>query len=81
MDGRAYVHGDERIMRSLATWSGHEGWERDPELGAARLVIGGSKTPLALLLRREPRFELVYEDQLAVVFVARPSSNQGFEPK
>jgi hypothetical protein len=77
MDGRTNLHGVERIKRSYATWSGQPGWEGDPELGAARLVIGGVKTPLAILLRREPRYELVYEDRLAVVYVARTTSVPG----
>lgn len=70
MDGRTNLHGVERIMRSFKTWSGQPDWDGDPELQAARLVIGNAKSPLARLLRSDPRFQLVYEDQLAVVFVA-----------
>jgi hypothetical protein len=81
MDGRTNLHGVERIKRSYATWSGQPGWERDPELGAARLLIGGVKSPLAMLLRRDPRFELVYQDHLAVVYVARPNSVSGSQAK
>ena len=81
MDGRTNLHGVERIKCSYATWSGQPGWERDPALEAARLVIGGVKSPLALLLRREPRFELVYEDPLATVFIARSTSVHKARPK
>ena len=42
MDGRTNLHGDQRIERSVNTWSGLRGWESDPELAKARLVIGGS---------------------------------------
>jgi hypothetical protein len=70
MDGRMNVHGDQRIERSLNTWSGLRGWESDPELVKARLVIGGAKDALTNLMRTDSRFKLVYEDAVAVVFVA-----------
>ena len=74
IDGRAYVHGDERILRSIETWSAKPGWDRDPELNGARVIIGDAKAPLVYLLRKEPHFKLVHEDQLAVVFVATSDS-------
>ncbi len=74
MDGRSNLHGDERIERSLATWRGESGWASDPELTAARLVVADVKGALASLLRLDSRFELVYEDGVATVFIARPQS-------
>ncbi len=71
MDGRTNLHGDRRFARSYATWSGSHDWAADPELSQAKLVIGSVNYPLASLLRFDPRFRLVYEDKLAVVFVAR----------
>jgi hypothetical protein len=38
--------GDQRIERSVNTWSGLRGWESDPELMKARLVIGGANHAL-----------------------------------
>jgi hypothetical protein len=70
MDGRMNLHGDERIKRSVNTWSGLKGWESDPELMKARLVIAGANDALTNLMRMDSRFELVYEDAIAVVFVA-----------
>jgi len=70
MDGRMNVHGDQRIERSVNTWSGLRGWESDPELMKARLVIGGANQALTNLMRTDPRFKLVYEDAVAAVFVA-----------
>jgi hypothetical protein len=70
MDGRMNVHGDQRIERSVNTWSGLKGWESDPELMNARLVIGGVNHVLTNLLRTDSRFRLVYEDATAAVFVA-----------
>jgi hypothetical protein len=70
MDGRMNVHGDQRIFRSVNTWSGLKGWESDAELLKARLVITGIKDALTNLMRLDSRFKLVYEDDIAAVFVA-----------
>jgi len=70
MDGRMNVHGDQRMERSFNTWSGRRGWESDPELMQARLVISGVKDALTNLMRTDSRFKLVYEDTVAAVFVA-----------
>ena len=77
MDGRTNLHGDERIERSLATWAGQRNWASDPELAAARLVIADINSALASLLRLDSRFELVYEDTVAAIFVAHPQSGRG----
>jgi hypothetical protein len=78
MDGRTNLHGDQRIEQSLNTWAGLKGWESDPELMKARLVISGVKDALTNLMRTDPRFKLVYEDAIAAVFVA---STDGVESK
>ena len=70
MDGRMNLHGDQRLERSFNTWSGLKGWESDPELMKARLVISGVKDALTNLIRTDSRFKLVYEDAIAAVFVA-----------
>ena len=70
IDGRTNVHGDARIDHSVATWAGAKDWAADPELLSANLVIGPVSTPLVQLLRTDPRFDLVYEDKIAAVFVA-----------
>ena len=64
------VHGDHRMERSFNTWSGLSGWESDPDLMKARLVISGVKDSLTNLMRMDSRFKLVYEDAVAAVFVA-----------
>jgi hypothetical protein len=73
IDGRAAMHGDAALDRSEAVWNGQPEWASDPDLRRAGLVIGPVRAPLTQLLRTDPRFELGYEDQLAVVFVARPA--------
>jgi hypothetical protein len=70
IDGRTNLHGDERLRRSVKTWSGLPGWDRDPDLVAARLVIAQVNTPLAELLRCDRRFQWAFEDKVAVVFTA-----------
>jgi hypothetical protein len=72
MDGRSNLHGDERIRRSISTWTGGREWAADPELAASKLVIAPINHALTSLLRRDPRFDLTYEDDVAAVFVAHP---------
>jgi hypothetical protein len=70
MDGRMNVHDDTRIARSVATWTAREGWSSDPELSAANLVIAERSAALSEALRRDrARFQVVYEDALATVFL------------
>jgi hypothetical protein len=68
MDGRANVHGDERIKRSLKTWAGDPDWVFDSELHGSELVVASVKFPLTTLLRTDPQFKVLYEDHEAVVF-------------
>jgi hypothetical protein len=73
IDGRAALHGDRLLNRSVATWNGEPDWAADADLQKAGLVIGPVNAPLTQLLRMDPRFELAYEDKVAAVFVARRS--------
>jgi hypothetical protein len=69
MDGRTGLYGDRRIERSLETWNGAPGWEADPDLRRAKLVIADRERALTRLLRTQPAFKVVFEDGTAVVFV------------
>jgi hypothetical protein len=69
LDGRCNLHGDARILRIGNTWSGQEDWRRDPDLAAAAVVMGESDSVLAALLRNDPDFLQLYQDEQAVVFV------------
>jgi hypothetical protein len=71
IDGRANLHGNERVSRFHATWKGLPGWRDDPDLAASRTVVIQTWSPLAGLLRLDGRFELVHEDPVALVFVSR----------
>lgn len=71
IDGRTNVYGDERVGHFMDVWKGKPGWDSDPELAQARLVIAPKTWPLASLLRQDARFRVAYEDVQAAIFVAR----------
>ena len=69
IDGQANLHGDERIQQSFDTWSALTGWERDPELTAANVIIANKETALAACLRADQQFDLVFEDDVAARYL------------
>jgi hypothetical protein len=71
IDGRANLHGDDRLDQSMTTFLGQPGWDQNPDLWAARVILAETKSPLVSLLRLDGRFEKVHEDATATVFVAR----------
>ena len=74
MDGRTLVYGTARVVHSTKLTRGEEGWQSDPELAAAGLLILPRKEPLTLLLRLDGRLQVAYEDDVAVVFTRRQST-------
>ena len=70
IDGRTNVQGDEALDRSMRVWNAARRWQDDPKLAAAGIVIADLTEPLTDRLRTDPRFELVYEDEVAAVFSA-----------
>jgi hypothetical protein len=71
MDGRTNVYGGRKLALHDAMWSGAPNWKSDKELAAAGVVLTSPQQPLCELLRLDQRFERVYEDKVAVVFVPR----------
>ena len=71
IDGRNQIHDMDRLKHYMDVWYGAPGWASDPELSSARVVIAERVLPLTELLRLDPRFVLVYEDQVAAVFIAK----------
>ncbi len=71
LDGRTNLHGDERIFRIGNTWAAGPGWRDDPDLAASNVVLADVSSPLAGMLVFDERFQLVYEDALARVFIRR----------
>jgi hypothetical protein len=71
IDGRTNLYGSERTIRSFRTWNANLGWDSDPDLLRANLIIAPADVPLVHLLRLQPCLQLAYEDQLAAVFIAQ----------
>jgi hypothetical protein len=76
MDGRTNVYGEEKIARSVATWSGVPGWNSDRDLLEARIIVAPREEPLCSLLRLSPRYALVYEDEVAAVFIVKQQPHE-----
>jgi hypothetical protein len=71
LDGRTNVHDEDRILRFSSVWRGKPGWESDPDLVRASLVLTPRDAAIASLLRTSSGFQIAYEDSLAVVFRRR----------
>ncbi len=69
VDGRSYVYTADIFESSLALWRAEPGWESSPQLESAEVVIGKKTLPLTRLLEKDPRFERVYDDAIASVYV------------
>ncbi|HVK16398.1 MAG TPA: hypothetical protein VM533_05570 [Fimbriiglobus sp.] len=71
IDGRTNLYGSERVTRAMSTWAGGPGWDADPDLTSAKLVIAPRELPLTGLLRGRPgEWQVAFEDETVVVFVA-----------
>jgi hypothetical protein len=82
IDGRTDLYGDELEELFFSTANGAETYANDPYLNQAGLVILQKKENLVSLLQSDPRFQLVYQDALAAVFVrANPSTTSGTLPQ
>lgn len=74
LDGRTNLYGEERLERAFRTWIGEDGWETDPDLLAAGVIVapkklGKQEIELTGLLRSSDRWRVAYEDETAVVVV------------
>lgn len=71
IDGRGNLHNPDRLSRTVRVWKGEPDWFFDPELNASSLVVAPRNAALTQLLRLDTRWQLIYEDSVALVFVAR----------
>ena len=71
IDGRNDLYGDDLDRLFFETENGGESYATDPYLNEAGVVVLQKSKPLASVLMSDPRFSLVYQDQLAAVFVKR----------
>jgi hypothetical protein len=73
IDGRTDLYGDELDTRSFMTTNADPSYANDPVLIESNLVLLPPQRPLAYVLRIDPKFKVVYEDSVAVVFVRQGS--------
>jgi hypothetical protein len=71
IDGRNDLYGDDLDRLFFDTERGEESYATDPYLNEAGVVLLQKSQPLAGLLMSDPRFSLVYQDQMAALFVKR----------
>jgi hypothetical protein len=68
IDGRNDLYGDELDQLFYASQSAEAGYTTDLYLNEAGVVVLAADLPLAKILTADPRFKLIYQDSLAVVF-------------
>ena len=71
IDGRTDLYGDELDMRFFESEKGDESYISDPYLNESGVILLQKEKPLAAILSGDQRFQMIYEDRLAVVFVRR----------
>lgn len=71
IDPRTDLYGDDAVRRSAATTSALN-WQSDPDLVRANLILIERSLPLASALTNDAQYRLVYQDQIAMVFVKQP---------
>ena len=72
VDPRVDLYGDELVIRSIRTANAEPGWQTDPDLVRANVVLVQRWYPLTAALAADSHFRQVYQDPLAVVFVRQP---------
>ena len=68
IDGRNDLYGDQLDELFYASQSADTGYTTDPYLNEAGVVLLDANMPLAKVLTADPRFKLIYQDSMAVVF-------------
>ncbi|MFO0880968.1 MAG: hypothetical protein U0840_26900 [Gemmataceae bacterium] len=70
IDGRTNLHGDARIERIGRVWAGLPGWDEDPDLLRAGVIVAPAESALVSLLRLSPgRYREIHTDALACIFI------------
>jgi hypothetical protein len=71
IDGRNDLYGDELDKIFYYSESAFPSYQTDPYLNEAGVVLLDSKLPLAKILTIDPRFQLVYHDDIATVYTRK----------
>jgi hypothetical protein len=71
VDGRNDLYGDQLDQLFYGSQNGDTGYTTDPYLNDAGVVLLAADLPLAKILTADPRFQLVYQDSMSVVFARK----------
>ena len=71
IDGRNDLYGDDLDIIFYNSQVAQESYKTDPYLDACGVVLLDSTLPLTKVLTIDPRFELVYHDDIATVFARK----------
>ncbi len=71
IDGRNDLYGDELDKLFYDSQSAAGSYKTDPYLNESGVVLLDSKLPLAKILSIDPRFQLVYQDEIATLYARR----------
>jgi hypothetical protein len=71
IDGRNDLYGDELDQLFYDSQSAGKSYLTDPYLNEAGVVLLDSTIPLAKILTIDPRFNLIYHDDIATVYAHR----------
>ena len=71
VDGRNDLYGDELDKLFYGTQNADNSYKTDPYLNESGVVLLDSTLPLAKVLTVDPRFQLIYHDEIATVFARR----------
>ncbi len=71
IDGRADVYGDKFIFAYMDVYRARPGWEQALDTQAVHLVLVEPESGLASALRQSSSWQVVYEDQISVVFARK----------
>jgi hypothetical protein len=74
IDGRAAVHGPRRFAEHIQVADVRPRWRETLERLGPRLVLVSARSPLAIVLRASPDWQVLYEDRIAVVLGRREAS-------
>ena len=74
VDGRNDLYGDELDKVFFNSQNAEASYTTDPYLNESGVVLLGSEMPLAKILSVDPRFQLIYHDDIATVYAKRTPS-------
>ncbi|MFZ1130488.1 MAG: hypothetical protein WCA97_11650 [Terriglobales bacterium] len=71
IDGRNDLYGDDLDRIFFSSQNAEKSYATDPYLDEAGVVLLDSQLPLAKILTIDPRFQLVFHDEIATVYARR----------